>query len=184
MLYKNRLANPLYLDLRTFDSPEDYFKQCDVDVRTSFRKCNKHSYEIKQLTDITAKDSSELYNIWTSSPTRQGRPINMNYEDLNFKLRPITAGKWPIEKYSAPLVFYALYIDNIIVGYLELLFEKDYAIVHSTLGHSDYLKYGIMKTLFFEVIKLNWNNINKLIYGRFDSTTHFKDDLRINKIWK
>lgn len=180
MSYKSRLKNPLYLNLRNFSSPEDYFKHCDVDVRTSFRKCQAKGYEIKQLFNIGAEESAQIYNIWASKSERQNRPVNMNYEDLNLKLRPINKDQWPIKEYTRPLAFYGIYLDGIIVGYLELVFEGDYAIVHSTLGHAEYLKYGIMKTMFFEVIKLNWNSINKLIYGAGNSKSYFKDDLRIN----
>ena len=182
MLHKNRLRNPLHTNLRDYTSIEDYFKQCDTDVRTSFRKCQNKGYEIKELTSIGAEESAQLYDIWTSSSTRQGRQINMVYEDLKLNLLPVNKDQWPVKEYSLPLVFYALYMDGVIVGYLELLFEGDYAIVHSTMGHKNYLKFGIMKTLFFEVIKLNWGKINRLIYGPEKSSSHFKNDLRINKI--
>lgn len=172
-----RIKDPAILSFREFASPEEYFKKCDVDVRTCYRKCKKIGYEIKQYEEISSNTSLEIYDIWTSCDERQGRPINLNYETIDVRQVTILPERWPVEKYSGDLRFYALEIGARIVAYLELYTEADTDIVHSTLGHSDHLKSGIMKTLFYEVIKLRWNDINKMVYGPVDQMNYFKKDL-------
>jgi hypothetical protein len=177
MILIKRIKSLATLNLREFDSTEEYFKKCDVDVRTCYRKCKKVGYEIKQYEEISSNVSLEIYDIWVSCDARQGRPINLNYETIDVKQVTILPERWPIEKYSGNLRFYTLEINSRIVAYLELYTGGDTDIVHSTLGHNDYLKSGIMKTLFYEVIKLKWNDINKLIYGPRVQMNYFKKDL-------
>lgn len=167
----------LGVDFRNFISPESYFSKCDVDVRTSYRKCFKAGYEIKKYEEISEELSAQLYNIWVSSKIRQGREINLNYETINGQRITICPNRWPIVKYGSLLNFYALEMDSKVVAYLELLTDNKVDIVHSTLGHFDYLKLGIMKTLFFEVIKIRWNIVDRLEYGTKDQLNFFKKDL-------
>ena len=180
-----KIKNPLYLDLTRFDNFTSYFAQCDVDVRTSYNKYIRNNFEFRQLNLITEKEQKQLYDIWTSTATRQGRTINLNYETIKGEVEEIKEDHWPIKDYNdynfddCSLELFVIYKDGIIVAYLELIFIDNIAIVHSTLGHFDYLKFGIMKALFVEVLALKWKDINKLIYGSVKQKDYFKSDLLI-----
>lgn len=173
----SRMGNVAEVNLRLFTSPEDYYSKCDVDVRTQHRKASKVGFKINQLFDITPLISTELYSIWTSSDVRQNRPINLQYETIETFCLPILPERWPVKKYDGPLSFYAMEMDVKIVAYVELYTQGTTAVVHSTLGHFDYLKYGIMKALFYEIIKLKWNEINTIVYGSQKDLNYFKKDL-------
>jgi hypothetical protein len=168
-----------FVDLTKFNSPQEYFKACDTDVRTCYRKANKLNYSIIEHKEIDVITSNQLYDIWISTDVRQNRPINLNYEHSPRKTSVITRDKWPVEIYDLPDRMFCILVDSVVVGYLELRFSYKDATVHSTLGHYDYLKHGIMKALFFEVIKLTWGEIDKLIYGEKHQSNYFKRDLLI-----
>jgi hypothetical protein len=175
-----RLPNPAFLDITQFKTSDDYFKACDVDVRTSFRKCQKQlNYVVKEYTDIKQQDANQLYEIWTSIDVRQNRPINLLYEPIDGKPFLITKNSWPVQKYTDKNRMFIMEFSDKFIAYLELYIEDRIAVIHSTLGHYDYLKYGIMKTLFFTVIKDTWGEFDKLAYGPKSQGNHFKRDLLI-----
>lgn len=183
--YISKLNNILYLDFSLFKDFNDYVKKCDISVRSSHNKYLKNNFNFKRLYIIGPEEQEQIYNIWTSTNKRQNRPINFFYEKIEGNKEEIKINNWPIKDYleytfpNNSLEFYAIYKDSVIIAYLELLITNKIAVVHSTLGHFDYLKFGIMKALFLEVIKLKWNNLDKLIYGNQNQKDFFKSDLLI-----
>lgn len=165
------------LNLTEFKTPEEYLKACDVDVRTSINKAKKLTYVIEELTEINEVISAQLYDIWTSTNIRQNRPINLNYELLSGKTVLITKEKWPISRYTPNNRMFVLKSKDKILCYLELDILGTIAIVHSTLGHADYLNNGIMKTLYFDVFKITWGNFETVVYGQKKDLNYFKKDL-------
>lgn len=181
----HKINNPLCLDLSLFSDYNNYIKKCDTDVRTSYNKYLKNDFKFTKLFIIGPTEQFQLWDIWTSTNTRQNRPLNLYYEKIDGGKEEIKFNHWPIADYfeyifpTCALEFYAIYKDDKIVAYLELIFSDGVAIVHSTLGHFNFLKFGIMKALFVEVIKLKWGTMNKLIYGSVNQKDYFKTDLLI-----
>lgn len=183
----HKLNTPLYLDITSFKNYEEYLKKCDVAVRSAYNKYKSIGLTFKKVDLIDLEEKEQLWNIWTSTDKRKNRPVNLFYERINGVKEPIKKDYWPIENYKeyefedCSLEFYAIYKDNLMVAYLEVIIANKRLIVHSTLGHYDYLKYGITKSLFLEVIKLKWNYIEKFIYGDINQKDFFKKDLLIKE---
>lgn len=184
----HKLSNPLYLDLTTFTGFNQYFVKCDTDVRTSYRKCFGEGFTFSKLEKIEDRHKKDLWEIWNSISKRQGRPINFMFEKIDGKTVELKDGEWPVDDYSEysfgneSLEFYGIFSkEGTLVAYLEIIMVGKTGIVHSTLGHFKYLKYGIMKALFAEFIKTKWVKIDRLIYGCADKKDFFKSDLLINK---
>ncbi len=181
----HQLRHPLFLE-RNCDF-EDYFKRCDVDARTCYRKATRLGYQTEHLSLLTEKDHADLGRIWYSKDIRQKRPINPKYYHINQEKFDIFLNKWPINDYSDGaccnhgLECFVVKREETIFGYLELIKSYDYYIVHSTMGHASHLKDGIMKFLFLEVIKSK-PDMKILMYGEADALAPaftFKKDLLI-----
>jgi len=184
----HKIENPLFLDLTKYTGFSDYFSKCDTDVRTSYRKCFGEGFSFARLDKISQNYKRDLWEIWNSISKRQGRPINFMFEQINGETVELKKDEWPVEDYSEyvfnneSLEFYGIFSkEGILVAYLEVIMVGKTGIVHSTLGHFQYLKYGIMKALFAEFIKTKWVKIDRLIYGGADKKDFFKSDLLINK---
>lgn len=182
------LPPQLCLDLNKFKTYQEYFDACDTDVRTSYRKAFRKYYTVTKLDEIHSLLSAELYEIWMSKDTRQDRKINLNYQHIDGRTIEINKDEWVIPDYSiykfpnCSLEFFVCYdIHMRVVAYLELAIVGDTAVVHSTLGHGDHLKNGIMKFMFVEVLRTN-PYIRVIAYG--NQTSFFKDDLLINEMRK
>lgn len=180
-----KIIKPLYLNLSAFNNYTEYVKKCDVAVRSSYNKYLQSQFKFKKVDVIGPTETEQLWDIWTSISSRQNRPINLMYEKPNGTRDRIKEDHWPIQDYTeyqfpnVALEFYAIYNKDVIIAYIELIFVDKIGVVHSTLGHFDYLKCGIMKALFLEVIRLKWGQINKLIYGSANQKDFFKTDLLI-----
>lgn len=184
----HKIGNPLYLDLTGYTSFSNYLSKCDTDVRTSYRKCFAEGFTFAQLERIERRHKQDLWEIWNSVSKRQGRPINFMFEKIDGETVELKKDEWPIDDYAEyvfnneSLEFYGIFSkEGILVAYLEVIMIGKTGIVHSTLGHFQYLKYGIMKALFAEFIKTKWPKIDRLIYGGADKKDFFKSDLLINK---
>lgn len=182
------LTPQLCLDLNKFKSYQEYFDACDTDVRTCYRKAFRKYYRILKVDKVNPALSSDLYEIWVSKNTRQDREINLNYQHVDGRSIVINKDEWVIPDYSiykfpdCSLELFLCYdINAKVVAYLELLIVGATAVVHSTLGHGDHLKNGIMKFMFVEVLRTN-PHIKMLAYG--NQTSFFKDDLLINEMRK
>lgn len=181
-----KIKHPLYLDFATYKLYGRYFALCDVDVRTSYRKAQSLKYFVKQISTLSHADIASLYAIWTSCDERQNRPINLNYETISGKNKVITPTEWPVPDYSiynreCGLSFWGCFDANSnLVAYLELVDSNRLSTVHSTLGHFDHLKRGVMKYMFCEVIKSRWDSTSYLAYGPSSQFSFFKSDLLIN----
>lgn len=179
------LPPQLCLDLNKFKTYQEYFDACDTDVRTSYRKAFRKYYTVVKEDKPT---SYSLWEIWTSKNKRQDRDINLNYQHIDGRTILINKDEWVVPDYSkyktenSSLEFFiCLDINMRVVAYLELAIVGDTAVVHSTLGHGDHLKNGIMKFMFVEVLRTN-PHIKMLAYG--NQTSFFKDDLLINEMRK
>lgn len=168
---------------------EDYFNSVETDARTQYRKGIKNNLSVTRLYKISQQDNDELLQIYDSTPIRQDREINyMHQQVINDQLIDIRYG-WPVKDYDIfncdkhNLIFYVCKKDDKIVSFLELLNSDKVSVVHLTMGHHDYLKYGIMKFMFMEVIKMNIDKMKFLVYGDYKDTIkksyHFKKDLLI-----
>lgn len=174
----HKSINKLKIDTSKYKTFDEYFLAVKTDARTQWRKATKNGYTISKIIDVQ-KYAADLYEIWTSKDVRQNRPINLNYESINRKRIEITKDAWPVEVYNTPdLEMYGCFKDGKLVAYLEIQNNNaNESVVHSTLGHGDHMKFGVMKFLFLEVIKIKWPNV--LIYGMTGQESFFKEDLLI-----
>lgn len=185
-LYAKEKSRPLVCILP--EKPEEYFNSCKKQARYEWRQAQKNGFRIKKVLE----PNNDIVEIWKSKKERQGREISMNYFD------PITleyktfSDKWVEQDYSKytcrnhRLEFWTVEKDKT-VAYMELVKCGKYVIVQSAMGHSDYLKYGIMKYLFIEVIKdLIKRKVKYFTYGfeKFlqDERRHFVKELGITTI--
>lgn len=164
-----------------------YLKEVSVDVRSAYKK-NITRYEVFKIDVLGENLLIRISDIWHSSDTRQGRPINYNYEAVNGCICDIS-DRWSISDYGA-LNFGSQKLEmfvctdehKVVVGYLELLSSNGLSIVHSTLGHKDKLKDNIMRYIFSSVVKMKIPDMKYLVYNNYNKCEplyHFKEDLNI-----
>lgn len=140
----------------TFD---EYWNEVRGNVRTDWRKAKQHGYFSEELDKIDTETSKEIIEIFKSKDSRQGRPINWSYVDLSYRTTYFS-DEWPVRNYRHLVcpdhnmrVWVTKKKDEPIAAFLELITCGNLAIVHVVMGHGDFLKDGIMKYLFMEVIK-------------------------------
>lgn len=160
---------------------EQYWKEVRGNARTDWRKAIKNKCSIKKIEKLNKLIDRDIIEIWNSTDIRQDRPMNRMYTDLMNK-ETLIVDEWPIRDYgiyNCPhhnLEFWIVEKDKKIVAYLELLNCGNISIVHTLLGHFDFLKYGIMKYLFIEVSKEQIKRGIKYLFYGFEE--HLKQDLR------
>ncbi len=165
---------------------EQYWKNISGAVRTDCRKAKRLGYEVRLVDSVNATDMVELWSSWDH---KQNRPINFNYNQIDGKLNDLRNG-WSYKNYSEEfpcsshnLRMWGCFLDDKMVGYLELLKVGTYLVVHSTLAHKDHIKNGIVKQLFIEAIK-NIADIERIYYGNRafmqDNRRYFLNDFLIN----
>jgi len=136
----------------TFDH---YWANVDKDVRTQCAKARRHGYTVSKVTEAAQED---IGSIWDSWEEKQDRPLNTEFIHIDPRIPPQdVSGYWPFNYYEHTRGYLDLFQvadkEGLVVGYLELATANGHSIVYSTMGHKDYLRYGIMKLLFVEAIR-------------------------------
>jgi hypothetical protein len=165
---------------------EEYWKNIDFRSRNNYRKAKKNGFQVKREFKPNSK---EILAIWNSWQMKQGRILNKKYHGLKLDEYSLQS-EWPIEDYSNLndkdhyFAFYSCFDNESMKAYLEVLCSEGNCVVHSTMGHHDYLNKGIMKFLFLEVLKECINNkMKRFYYGDMaflvDTRKHFNKELGI-----
>lgn len=173
---------------------EQYWKGIRGNARTDHRKAVKHGYSFRKIEKITKTVNNEIMEIWDSTDIRQARPINRSYFNLDCVEIPFL-DEWPVKDYTIypcpnhQLEFWAVEKDSKIAAYVEVLTCGNVIMVHSLLGHFDFLKHGIMKYLFVEMSReYIKRGIKYLLYGNENSLKgklwFFLRDLRITNVFE
>ena len=87
--------------------------------------------------------TDDIYQINTSAPERQGRPMSAGYlEPPVYGPNPVMCGRHHVYTYGV------LNSEKTLVAYLWLYRSGELALVSSILGHADHLKNDVMYLLF------------------------------------
>lgn len=160
--YLNHTEHPLMGNIpETFD--EYWNKTIKKQIRTEWRKAQKSNCKLRRIYNISPVND-EVIEIWRSQKNRKrtkrwryGNDI-FQYCDPFFK-RWTFFDRWPIRDYSVyncpkhNLEFWVVEKDNKVVAYMSTIRIGELSIVGSIFGHSDFIKYGIMKFMFVEIIR-------------------------------
>lgn len=134
---------------------ETYWKSVDGDVRTQHRKAVRLGYTAKWVDQASGEDIADIWDSWDH---KQDRPINRLVGHFNPEMGQwTTLGCWPWRYYPHTKGYLDLMevsdADGMVVAYIELACDGNEAVVFSTMGHSAYLRHGIMKFMFVEAIR-------------------------------
>lgn len=168
--YVSSYGDPLYVVIP--DTFEEYFRSIRTEGRGSYRKANRRGYTVRKVERITPGIYKDLREIWLSKKIRQGRPAVHYYGVLGNGPHDVLIS-WPIEEYKYDcnkhyFDFHGCFLGEKMVSYVELLHSGELACVHSTMGHGDYLKDGIMKYMFIKVIEMG--KFKYLNFGNYATT--------------
>lgn len=127
---------------------DEYYKLIGDKSRNMLRKCKKEGFIFDHFVWNDRLD--DIFKINVSKPVRQGRimdrayreyPKKCNYCGEPFKVLHI--GAWR---------------GQVVVGYIELYVFGNFAMINRILGHSDFLKYGIMNGLIENLVLYGLNS--------------------------
>jgi len=120
------------------------------------------------------KHADDVYDINTSTPKRQGRPMSKGYQEQPvFSPNPMLCPLHHVYTYGV------LDSDDRLRAYLWLYRSGDLAMVSSILGHADHLHQGIMYLLYAGMVEQQIKLRGTIFYNLWDSGT---DGLRFFKI--
>lgn len=174
-------GSPLLLQLRRG------YEECSVlpvpasvdDWRAEHRTARKRANHARNLgytfREIEReRHAGEIYEINTSCPERQGRPMSSSYRERPefFALPEFPCPRHRVSTYG---VFDC---DGILVAYLWLYRSGELALVSTILGHDAHLRFDVMYALFEGVVDRESAEPGFFVYNRHDSGT---DGLRYFK---
>lgn len=149
-VFRNKTLGVMLLEIPK--NLEDYEKQITGKNSVGYfnRRCTKMGYYTKYY--IKNKYLDEMYNINTSSQTRQGREMSKHYLE-----------KVPKEKATDCIKYFGIFTkDDLLVGYIRLIKTKKVYVISQILGHSDYqndnIMYKIIHDLVVSLIEENKDN--------------------------
>jgi hypothetical protein len=159
------------IDLRRFRDFPDYLAMVSGKNSTAYYRRralrNGHSFVGIDKNDHV----EEIHAINTSSPMRQGRPMEKGY--LQFKAR------FPVEENW--LYFGIKTTQARLVAYLDVSCVGEVACVGPVLGHSRFLEDGIMYLLFAEAVRVLMEEASSIRYFMYDMYFGASDGLRLFK---
>lgn len=179
-------GDPMYATIP--DTFWEYFSEVETDARTCYRKAKRNRLVVRKVLKIDSDLHKDIIDIFNSKPIRQHREVGHLYNRLD-GVQVDLFKEWPNKNYKiydCPkhyMDFYGCFSGIRLVGYLELLHSNGLATVYSTMGHAEFLKYGIMKYLFLEAVRMNIGKIKYLQYGNYQETgdrLFFVKDLKIS----
>jgi len=100
----------------------------------------------------------DIYEINTSSIKRQGRAMDKAYMQYPKKVNNLIEDDFKIE-------FIGAFVEEKLVGYIELYIYGNFAMTNRILGHKDYLKFGVMNLMVKKCVEYGIeNNIEYINY--------------------
>ena len=125
------------------DTIDGYLKLIGPKSRNMIRKAEKSGYVSGRF--IWNENLEDIYEIHTSSKSRQGRKM-----DKNYRLYPKPIDGVDTEDYK--LLHIGVFYDDKVVAYIELAVFGNFATTRRILGRKEDLKYGVMNLLFKEAV--------------------------------
>lgn len=139
-------ASPAFLTLP--DTVEEYLRSIGDKSRNMIQKASRLGYH---FLDGSHKDfDQDIYEIRTSDPMRQGRPIPDYYYSNPpvFVLRPSSVGcEYHTER------FFGILHEGRLVSYISLFMYGEFAQINHILCHKEHVKNGVMNLNVFYVVK-------------------------------
>jgi hypothetical protein len=167
--YKDNILPVIGAILEYPKTSEEYYNLISKSQRRMIRKSIKNKFKIvKNFQHDDYLD--DIYKINTSKECRQSRPMSTKYTEY-----PKKFGKEIFSKSKYYNFFrYGCFIDNKLVAYCFPYICNETIFINKVLGHGEYLKYGIMNLLFYEIGKdmiENYKNIKYFFYLDWFSDT-------------
>jgi hypothetical protein len=104
------------------------------------RKAEKNNFQVRKFSSQDHLD--DLESIWTSLPTRSGRPLTPNYRERAQPFENYFGCKHG--NFAVGVAF-----DGRIVAYTNVVVLEQFSVINQIMGHGDYLTFGIMNLLLF-----------------------------------
>jgi len=117
---------------------DEYLKHIGAKSRNMNKKAEKNGISC-QVFDWNSK-LDKIHEINTSSLVRQGREMDKAYREY-----PETVVYSEEEEFS--IVHIGAFVEERLVGYVELYIYGNFAMTNRILGHKEYLKYGVMNLM-------------------------------------
>ena len=152
------------------DSLEDW-RASHRTARKRADRCGRLGYTFAQVQRQLHSDA--IFDINTSKPERQGRPMTIGYRRRQ-QQQPLP--DYPCHRHCVST--YGVLSGQELVAYLWLYRAGDLALVSSILGHADHEANGVMYLLFQGAVESEAGNTGVFVYNRHDSGT---DGLRFFK---
>ena len=187
-IIQNKSIGVALIDLGLYQNYEEYYKSVNGKNSAAYysRKALKRGYEFLEIDRDDFVD--DIYEINTSSETRQGQKMSSNYiqktesyhNEPNYRYFGIVDG------------------DGILRSYCYIGFYGEFALVSTLLGHKRYLNDGIMYLMLIELSKLIFQEFASkgykyimydTFFGALDGLKKFKKKLgykpyRVKWIWE
>ncbi len=154
------------------DSIESYLKNIGAKSRNMNKKAEKSFIFCKVFNWNEKLD--EIFEINKSSPNRQGREMDKSYTLYPKKLENLNESDYSIIHIGA-------FIEENLIGYVELYIYGNFAMTNRILGHKNYLKFGVMNLMIKKCVEYAIENsieyINYLTMQnrKYNSLSAFKN---------
>jgi len=125
------------------------------------RKALKNNFTIRKISDYNAL-LDDIYNINTSKSIRQSNPI-----EVSLLKKPVKMTNYISDNKYYNLIRYGCFIDNKLVAYCNPYILNNCLVINQILGHGEYLTYGIMNLLIYEICRDmidNFKNVRYFLY--------------------
>jgi len=134
----------------------EYLKLIGAKSRNMNKKAQKNGIECKKFNWNEKLD--DIYEINRSSTTRQGRQMDKAYQEFP----KIVENQ---DKDDFKIRFIGAFLDDKLIGYIEVYIYGNFAMTNRILGHKEYLKYGVMNIMIKECVEyMIENDIEYLNY--------------------
>ena len=117
---------------------DQYLKEIGAKSRNMNKKAEKNSVSCR-IFDWNDR-LEDIYNINISSLNRQGRKMDDSY--LSF---PKEVKNSNVDDYKTTYI--GSFVEDKLIGYIELYIYGNFIMTNRILGHSDYLRFGIMNLM-------------------------------------
>lgn len=140
--------------IRIPKSIDIYLKEIGAKSRNMNKKAEKNGIYCKVFNWNEKLD--EIFEINTSSLNRQGREMDKSYREYPKEI------VYPNED-DYNIVHIGAFVEEKLVGYIELYIYGNFTMTNRILGHKEYLKYGVMNLMVKKCVEYAIENKIKYI---------------------
>jgi len=128
---------------------DQYLKDIGPKSRNMNKKAEKNSIFCEVFN--WNEKLEEVYEINRSSEKRQGREMDSSYQKYPKKIIYLNEDDFQI-------IHIGSFLEERLIGYIELYIYGNFAMVNRILGHKEYLKLGIMNLMIKSCVEYSINN--------------------------